>query len=69
MSDTNCPHTAHPDWNAECNRLRMKLRKQCEETAIAKAQVAEQSKTITYLEGQIRAFEFCVTKGGVDNGK
>lgn len=67
MSNTNCPHTAHPDFKAECDRLRMELHKQCEETAHAKAQVAEQSKTITYLEGQIRAFEFCIAKGGVNN--
>lgn len=56
------------NYEAECQRLNEELYKKHELLEITKCQIAEQSKTIAHLEGQIRAFEFCVTRGGVDNG-
>lgn len=38
-----------------------KLRQQLDE---AKAQIVEQSRTIAFLEGQVNAFQFCVSRGG-----
>lgn len=30
----------------------------------ARAQIVEQSRRIAFLEGQVNAFQFCVSKGG-----
>ena len=55
------------NYEAECSRLKDELHKTHELLETAKCQIAEQSNTIAHLEGQIRAFEFCVTRGGIDN--
>jgi hypothetical protein len=60
---------ANLDYETECRCLRVELKETHDLLGIANCQIAEQSKTISFLEGQIRAFEFCVSKGkGADNG-
>ena len=65
MPDTNCRHTANLDWQRECDRLKEELNKSYEQFEVAKAKNADMSQRLAFLEGQIKAFEFCIEKGGV----
>ena len=56
-----------PDYKVECECLQRELREISDRLETANNLLAEQSRTIAYLEGQIRGFEFCITKGGADN--
>ena len=54
------------DCKAECEKLKEELCKMKEQMEISNCKNIDMSKTIAYLEGQVRAFEFCVTRGGVE---
>lgn len=65
MTDTNCRHAANFDWQGEYKRLKDELNKSYEQFEVAKAKHADMSQRLAFLEGQIKAFEFCIEKGGV----
>ena len=55
--------TAELDYKAKCEHLNKELCKMREALDIANFKTTDQSRTIAYLEGQIRAFEFCIAGG------
>lgn len=47
----------------ECNRLAGEIEKLKEELLIARSTIEQQKSEVDYLEGQVKAFEFCISKG------
>ncbi len=74
MMNADKEMAVQPDYKAEaerlameCNRLADELCKMEEKLFQANIMLEDQSKSIAHLEGQVKAFEFCVARGAIND--
>lgn len=68
MTDRERTTECRPDYEAECTRIKEELRKTNARNEGLRRQVEEMNLTIAELSGKVEAYEFAITKGGIDNG-
>ena len=68
MTDKECKTECRPDYEAECTRIKEELCKMNARNEGLRRQVEEMNLTIAELSGKIEAYEFAITKGGINNG-
>lgn len=68
MTDRERTTECRPDYEAEYTRIKEELRKTNARNEGLRRQVEEMNLTIAELSGKVEAYEFAITKGGIDNG-
>lgn len=68
MTDRDCTTECRSDYEAEYTRIKEELRKTNARNEGLRRQVGEMNLTIAELSGKVEAYEFAITKGGIDNG-